>query len=212
MNSQWTTDGVPEFLRRQFILARKNFYTFGQSGSTLHGHFQPPRQVVDVDPAVPRQQRFLEEDPEMGATAGLFERCLDAIAAELPLEFQQVIQRIFIIGVDSYPLRTLCLRIDGIDPDCDPSVEVLADGIACQLARVRRAIVIMFALRVRPVRLHGIGQAIDEQAKVPCRHFRCHLAPFHASPPSQACPILPRQGKSRCGFAARETRSYSATS
>jgi hypothetical protein len=112
----------------------------------------------------------------MSATARLFKCCLDAVPAQFPLEFQQVIKGVFVVGIDRYPLGTLRLRVQGVNADCDLAVQVLTDCVPGQPAVIPRAVLIVLALWVRLVRLHGIGQAIHEQAKVSCRHFRRHLA------------------------------------
>src|ERR1700733_657068 len=111
MDSERPPDSIAELVRTEFILTRKYLDSFRQTSAAFYWHFQPKSQVVDVDPAVPCQQRLVRKDPEVSATTRLFERRLYAILTQLPLQLQKVLQGILIVGVNCHPLGALCLRI-----------------------------------------------------------------------------------------------------
>jgi len=113
----------------QLVLPREDLDTLGQACASFHRNSQPSRQVVDVDPAVACEQRLFGKDPEVPAAARLFERRLNSVLAQLPLQLEQVFECVLVIGIDSHPLGALRLWIEGVDPNRQPSSQMLADDL-----------------------------------------------------------------------------------
>src|SRR5882762_11041052 len=68
MDPERPSDPVPEFIRSHLVLAREYLDAFCQSRASFHRDSQPASEVVDVDPAMPRQHWFGGKDPEVSAT------------------------------------------------------------------------------------------------------------------------------------------------
>jgi hypothetical protein len=103
MNAERCADRVAEFIGTDLILTRKDFNSFWQPGA-FDREPQSHGGVIDVDPAVSRKRRFLEEDPQMAAPVRFLQRGLYPILSQLILQFQQVLDGVLIVGVDSDPL------------------------------------------------------------------------------------------------------------
>src|ERR1700678_615194 len=86
MDSERPPNGIAEFVRSELILARKYLDSFRQTRAAFYRNFQATRQVVDVDPAVPCKQWLVCKDPEVSTATRLFERRLNSILAQLPLQ------------------------------------------------------------------------------------------------------------------------------
>ena len=186
MDSERPPNSIAEFVRAELILARKYLDSFRQTRTALYRHFQATRQVVDVDPAVSCKQWLVREDPEVSTTAGFFERRLNSILTQLPLQLQKILQRILVVSVNCHPLGALRLRIQSVEANGELTVQMLANGLERQSPILLRTIVVVLPVRARFVRLQGVGQAIYEQCKIPRCHFRARLAySFHKSPLSK---------------------------
>src|SRR5258708_11341605 len=112
MNSERPPDSIAEFVRAELILTRKYFDSFRQTRTALYWHFQPKSQVVDVNPAMPCEQWLVREDPKVSAATRLFERCLNSILTQFPLQLQKILQRILIGIINCHPLAALRIRIN----------------------------------------------------------------------------------------------------
>jgi hypothetical protein len=91
MNAKRSTDGIAKFVWAELILAWKNLDSFRQTGASFYGYFQAKRKIIDVDAALSREQWLVREDPEVGATTGLFERRFDAVPPQLPLQLEKIV-------------------------------------------------------------------------------------------------------------------------
>jgi len=78
---------------------------------------------------MPCEQRFVREDPEVSTATRFFERCLDSILTQLPLQLQKILQRILIVGVNCDPLGALGRRIQRVDANGASTVQMLANGL-----------------------------------------------------------------------------------
>ena len=105
---------VAEFTRSESVLPGKELDPVSKTGCSLDRHGQPEGDVVDVDPALFRQERLLAEDPEVSATARHLQSSRDAVQLQLALQFAQVEERVVIVGIDGDPFTALRLRVDGI--------------------------------------------------------------------------------------------------
>jgi hypothetical protein len=176
MNSERPPDSIAEFVRAELILTRKYFDSFRQTRTVLYWHFQPKSQVVDVDPAVPCEQWLVREDPKVSAATRLFERCLNSILTQFPLQLQKILQRILIVSVNCHPLGALRIRIKRVQASGQLTVQMLANGLERQSPILLRTIVVVLPVRARFVRLQGVGQAIYEQSgpRLPGQHCGSH--------------------------------------
>src|SRR5260370_4135011 len=158
MYSQRSPKSIAELVGLDAILAGKDFNAVRKAGA-LDRDSQSLSEVVDVDPAVSREQWPLREDPQVSAASRLLQGSLHSVLLQFPLQLQQVIQGIFIVGVDGDPLGTLRSRIDGIDGDCDCALKVLPNDGRCKPDRTAvfpalGPVVVMTArLRMWPGRL-----------------------------------------------------------
>ena len=84
------------------------------TGCALDRPAQAEGDVVDVDPALFRQERLLAEDPEVSAAAGHLQGRGNAIEFQLALEHAKVEEGVVIISVNGGPFTALRLRVDGI--------------------------------------------------------------------------------------------------
>src|ERR1700680_2936459 len=91
MDSERPPDSIAEFVRAELILTRKDLDSFRQTRTAFYWHFQAESQVVDVDPAVPCEQWFVRKDPEVSTPTGLFERRLNSVLAQFPLQLQKIL-------------------------------------------------------------------------------------------------------------------------
>ena len=66
MNAKRCADCVAKFIGTDFVLTWEDFNSFWQSRA-LDREPEPQGGVIDVDPAVSRERRLLEEDPQMAA-------------------------------------------------------------------------------------------------------------------------------------------------
>ena len=69
MDSEWAAQSIAELSRGEPVLTRKDFDSVPQARCSLDGYPETQGDVVDVDPAVFRQERLLAEDPEVPARA-----------------------------------------------------------------------------------------------------------------------------------------------
>src|SRR5208283_4249844 len=164
-------NSIAEFVRAELILARKYLDSFRQTRAALYRYFQPTSQVVDVDPAVPCKQWLVRKDPEVSTATGLFERRLNSILTQFPLQLQKILQRIVVVGVNCHPLGALRIRIQRVQASGQVAVQMLANGLERQSPILLRTIVVVLPVRARFVRLQGVGQAIYEQCKISLGHF-----------------------------------------
>ena len=86
MDSEWAAQSIAEFTRSESVLPGKELEAVAQTGGSLDRHAQPEGHVVDVDPALFRQERLLAEDPEMPATSRHLQSSRDAVQFQLTLE------------------------------------------------------------------------------------------------------------------------------
>src|SRR5580692_1450649 len=145
MDSERPPNGIAEFVRAELILARNYLDSFRQTRAALYRHFQATGYVVDVDPAVPCEQRLIRKDPEVSTATGLFERRLDSILAQFPLQLQKIIQRILIVSIDRHPLGALRIRIKRVHASGQPTVQMLANGLERQAPILLRAIIVVLS-------------------------------------------------------------------
>src|SRR6516162_6607956 len=127
MDSEWAAQSITEFARSEFVLPGKELDAVAQTGCSFDRHAQPEGHVVDIDPALLRQERLLAEDPEMPAAAGHLQGRGNAIEFQLALELAKVEEGIVIIGVNGDPFTALRLWVDGVKADGNPSGQVFAD-------------------------------------------------------------------------------------
>src|SRR5258708_1425411 len=180
MNSERSPNSISEFVRTELILARKYLDSFRQTKAAFYRHLQATGQVVDVDSAVPCKQWLVREDPEVSPPTRLFERRLNSILTQLPLQFQKIFKRVLIIGINCHPLGTLCLRIQSVDANGELTVQMLANSLGRNPAVLLRAIVVVLPVRAWFVGLQGVGQTIYEQCKISPCHLRARFAySFH---------------------------------
>jgi len=114
VDAQRTAQGIAELTRGEPVLTRKDLDAVPQAGRSLDGYPETQGDVVDVDPALFRQERLLAEDPEVPATSRHLQRSRDAVQLQLALQFSEVEERVVIVGIDGDPFTTLRLRVDGI--------------------------------------------------------------------------------------------------
>src|SRR5581483_2537227 len=116
----------------------------------------------------------------MPAAAALLDCDINALLCELVLQRAQVIQSTVVIRVHRNPLASLRLRIDRVEPNGQPSVEVCPDG--CLIERLRRSerrtrwlirqelfrqkIVMAARVGVGPLGLNRVGTPVHEQCPV----------------------------------------------
>src|SRR6516165_6747049 len=114
VDAQRTAQSIAELTRGEPVLTRKDLDAVPQAGRSLDGYPETQGDVVDVDPALFRQERLLAEDPEVPATSRHLQRSRDAVQLQLALQFSEVEERVVIVGIDGDPFTTLRLRVDGI--------------------------------------------------------------------------------------------------
>src|SRR6266852_5465911 len=190
MDSERSADCVTEFVGAELILTRKDLDSLRQTRATLYRHFQPTSQVVDVDPAVPCKQWLVREDPEVSTATGLFERRLNLILTQLPLQLQKILQSILIVSINCHPLGALRLRIQRVKASGQLTVQMLANGLERQSPILLRTIVVVLPVRARFVGLKRVGQAIYEQCKIPFCRFRARSAYSFHKVPSLSSPFV----------------------
>src|SRR5215469_4655327 len=110
MHSQRTPQGIAELTRGEPVLARKDLDAVPQAGRSLDGYPKTQGDVVDVDPALFRQERLLAEDPEVPAASRHLQSSRDAVQLQFALQFAQVEERVLIVGIDGNPFTTLRFR------------------------------------------------------------------------------------------------------
>ena len=106
------------------------------TGCALDRPAQAEGDVVDVDPALFRQERSLAEDPEVPATTGHLQSSRDPVQFQLALQFSKVKERVVIVSINGDPLTALRLRVDGVQADGDPAGQVFADCCRFKLQRL----------------------------------------------------------------------------
>ena len=179
MDAQRTAQGIAELTRGEPVLTRKDLDPVPQAGGSLDGYPETQGDVVDIDPALFRQERLLAEDPEVPATSRHLQRSRDAVQLQLALQFSEVEERVVIVGIDGDPFTTLRLRVDGIYADGDPAGQVFADRCRVKFPRLaaililRLVVVVSSRVRVRVGGLLGVGLAIDEQGPPVADAVRC---------------------------------------
>src|SRR6266851_4406942 len=142
------------------VLSREHLDAFLESAA-FDGNSETEGKIVDIDAALRCQQRLLPEDPEVAATAGLFESSFHAVLLQLPLQLEERFKRTLKICINRYPLGTLCVRVDGIQVDGQVAVKMHPDHSQVQgacLFDIRHA-----AVRKRLLFLYSIGQAVHKQ-------------------------------------------------
>src|SRR6266851_735357 len=123
MDAERSPDRIAECTIFDTVLSWEYFDTLLQA-APFHGDAKPEREVIVIDTALRRQQGFLAEDPKMTTTARLFESGIHTVLLEFPLQLKQRFERAVVVGVDRHPLRTLGLRVDGVEIDGQIAVEV----------------------------------------------------------------------------------------
>jgi hypothetical protein len=108
----------------------------------------------------------------MAAAAGLFERGLDAILLQFPLQLEESLDGAVEVGVDGDPLRALRLRVDGVEIDGDVAVQVHAHHVGVERFRLLGLPVPRQVVRNRTVgqgtgSLHSVGAPVDEELDEP---------------------------------------------
>src|SRR5690348_3081445 len=103
----------------------------------------------------------------MPTTARLLQRGFDSILAQFPLQLQQILHGILVVGVDGYPLTSLRLRIDCIQSDRDEAIEVCRHSVQSELRIGPGAVVIEPASdSVWLMGLNRMRQAVYEELNV----------------------------------------------
>ena len=176
MYAKRPSNPVPEFIRPQLVLTREYLNAICQTLASFHRDFEPASEVVDVDSAMPRQQRFGGKYPEMAAATGFLKCGIHAILTQLPLQLEQVFERVRVVGVNGDPLGALRLRVKRVEAHGHISIEVFTNSVQRQLSAVLRTVIIVLPVSVRLRRLHGVGQAVHEQLEIPRRRFEIRLA------------------------------------
>jgi hypothetical protein len=111
-------------------------------------------------------------------TAAILKGRLHPILPEIEAELTEIRERILIVRVYSHPLRALGGRVDGIQTDGDFTVEVATNCVQRQALPLAAflvlgtVVVVPGAFRVWPVRLEGVGPAVDEEMEV-MRYHTC---------------------------------------
>src|SRR5215470_11243881 len=106
VNPKRPANGVSKLTSLQLVVLGKDFDAFHQTGP-LDGNLQPQGEVVDIDPAFPRELWLLEEDPEVAAAFAHLQRGLNFILLKVVLKLKQILHGVLVVGVDRYPLTTL---------------------------------------------------------------------------------------------------------
>src|ERR1700678_3516839 len=63
----------------------------------------------------------------MTAAARLFESGVHSVLLQFPLKSKQCFQSVVKVGVNRYPFRSLCFRIDRVQTDGDVAIEMHTD-------------------------------------------------------------------------------------
>ena len=180
MDAQRPANGITKFVWAELILARKHLDSFCETGASFYRHLKPKSEIIDVQAAVSRQKWLVGKDPEVSTTPRLFQCRLNPIQTKFPLQLKQIFQGILIIGINRHPLGALCLWVQSIDTDCELPVQVLAEGLQRQSPIVFRTVIVVFAVSVWLVRLHGVGQTIRKQVEVSSLPFPSSLGLYHS--------------------------------
>ena len=117
MDTEWSSNRIPELVRLQLVLPRKDFDPVYLLEDSLDRNIQPERKTIYIDTAELRRQRLLAEDPQVSASSRHLDQSLDTILKQLPSQQPQVTVSILVVAVDRHPLRALRLWVDGIEPN-----------------------------------------------------------------------------------------------
>ena len=117
MNAERPTDGVPEFLGADLVLTGEDFDPVDLLERSLDRYVQPEGEIVYIDTAQFRRQRFLAQNPEVRTAAGHLDNGIHPIPFEFPLERSEIPVSSVVVGVDGDPFRSLGLRVDRIKTD-----------------------------------------------------------------------------------------------
>lgn len=101
---------------------------------------------------------------------------LHPILPEVEAEREKIGDRILVVRVDGHPLRAMGGGVDGVEADGDSAFEVATDCVGRQTEPLAGflvlgpVVVMLPALRVRPIGLEGVRPPVDEETKVIRRH------------------------------------------
>src|SRR5258708_7285564 len=129
MNAEGRADGVPEFLGANFVLTRKDFDPIDLLERSLDRYVQPEGEIVYIDTAQFRRQRFLAQNPEVRAAARHLDDGVNSILFEFPLQRPEIPVSSVVVGVDGDPFRSLGLLVDGIKTDGLDSCQMFPDHL-----------------------------------------------------------------------------------
>jgi hypothetical protein len=119
---------------------------------------------MDISPAFARSQRLGREDPKMSSTPRPLESRIHSVLSELPLQSQEVLKSVAVIGVDRDPFAALSAWVDGIQADRNLPFEMSSDDGCRQFAPVIRPVVVTLAtFVVRDRHLNRVFASINEE-------------------------------------------------
>jgi hypothetical protein len=128
MDAERSTYCVPKRSLLNLGMLGKDLNPLSQTRS-LYRHAQLLCQVVDVNAALSREQWDRKKDPEVASPFTHLECGLHAILGQLVRKLDQVIHGVRVVGVDRDPLAPLVGRVDGVETDRYPSLQVVGDGL-----------------------------------------------------------------------------------
>src|SRR5690242_19388068 len=106
----------------------KDLDAVGESGA-LDPHAQAECLIVDIDPALSRQEGLSKKGPQVAAAFAHLQCSFYAILSQVVLKLQQVLDCILIICVNGDPFTSLRGGVNGVKSDRHFAFEVLANGL-----------------------------------------------------------------------------------
>ncbi len=170
VNAQRSTDGIAVPAGLQRIVLGEDFNTL--LPALFDRYAQPQGKVANVDAAIPCWERLRHEYPEMPAPTAVLKGRFNPILLEVGFKFKEVRKGIRVIRINGHPLRALCRRVNGVQPDGDFAFEVATNGAKRKAQTLAGlfvsgpVVVMLAAFSVRLIRLEGVSPAVDEEAEV----------------------------------------------